>query len=48
MMLLAPNPTAKLDFYQAFLNSACEWFSCDVRGTSTIAIRGYKWDRGNI
>jgi hypothetical protein len=38
--LLAPNPTVKLDFYQAFLNGACDWFSCDTRGTSTIAIRG--------
>ncbi|MEW6481518.1 MAG: N-acetylmuramoyl-L-alanine amidase, partial [bacterium] len=37
--LLAPNPTIRQDPFQAFLNGACYWFSCDVRGTSTISIR---------
>ena len=28
MLLLSPNPTEKVDFYQSLLNGACMWFSC--------------------
>ncbi|MDI6752526.1 MAG: tetratricopeptide repeat protein [bacterium] len=36
---LAPQPRKRTDPFQAFVNGACYWFSCDVKRKPTISIR---------
>ncbi|MEK9149154.1 MAG: HEAT repeat domain-containing protein, partial [Candidatus Desantisbacteria bacterium] len=37
--LFAPQPRKRTDLFQAFVNGACYWFSCDVRKNPSISIR---------
>ncbi|MEK9149532.1 MAG: hypothetical protein AAB267_05740 [Candidatus Desantisbacteria bacterium] len=47
-LLLAPEPNKRTNPYQSLLNGACMWFSCDVRGSSSISIRDINGMEGII